>query len=172
VPRLPLISVVDDDVSGRESLPGLLETLGFSASPFASAGDFLASASLADTACLILEVSIPGMSGPRLQAELARRGLKIPTIYITAHIDLGLRNNLLAGGAVECVFKPFSGTDLRAALDRAPTAMILPAKFALRWGLPPTGRPWFFPRFHACRRLAWSHPSSHRRIPCAFRFAS
>jgi FixJ family two-component response regulator len=113
-----LISVVDDDVSSRESLPELLEMLGFAAMPFASAEDFLASDVLADTQCLILDVSMPGMSGPQLQCELSRRQLKIPIIFITAQCDHDLRADLLARGAAECLFKPFSEHDLRSALDR------------------------------------------------------
>ncbi len=111
-----LISVVDDDVSSRESLPGLLQTLGFAAMPFPSAEDFLASNVLADTQCLILDVSMPGMSGPQLQCELRRRELKIPIIFISGHCDRDLRADLLARGAVECLFKPFSEHDLRLAL--------------------------------------------------------
>jgi FixJ family two-component response regulator len=112
-----LISVVDDDVSSRESLPDLLEMLGFAATPFESAEAFLASDVLADTRCLILDVSLPGMSGPELQRELSRRRLKIPIIFITAHCDRDLRADLLARGAVECLFKPFSEHDLRSALN-------------------------------------------------------
>jgi FixJ family two-component response regulator len=112
------ISVVDDDVSSRESLPDLLQMLGFAAATFASAEAFLASDVLADTQCLILDVSMPGMSGPELQCELSRRGRKIPIIFITAHRDRDLRTELLARGAVECLFKPFSEHDLRSALDR------------------------------------------------------
>ena len=117
--HLALISVVDDDVSSREALPDLLQTLGFVALPFASAEEFLASNALANTRCLILDVSMPGMSGPQLQRELNRRDLKVPIIFITAHCDRDLRANLLARGAVECLFKPFSEQDLRSALDRA-----------------------------------------------------
>jgi FixJ family two-component response regulator len=112
-----LISVVDDDVSLRESLPDLLQTLGFTALPFASAEEFLESPALADTQCLILDVSLPAMSGPELQTELSRRQLKIPIIFITAHGDRDLRTDLIARGAVECLFKPFSEQDLRSALD-------------------------------------------------------
>jgi FixJ family two-component response regulator len=114
-----LISVVDDDVSSRESLPDLLQMLGFASVAFASAEDFLASDLLADTRCLILDVSMPGMSGPQLQSELSRRELNIPIVFITAHGDQYLRAELLARGAVECLFKPFSERDLRSALDRA-----------------------------------------------------
>lgn len=114
-----LISVVDDDVSSRESLPDLLHALGFAAMPFASAEEFLASDVLSVTRCLILDVSMPGMSGPQLQSELKRRKLKMPIIFITAHADSNLRADLLARGAVDCLFKPFSEQDLRFALDRA-----------------------------------------------------
>jgi|SRR5580658_3958488 FixJ family two-component response regulator len=114
-----LISVVDDDVSLRESLPDLLRMLGFDAMPFASAEEFLASDVLADTHCLILDVSMPGMSGRQLQAELSCREPNIPIIFITAHCDQDLRADLLARGAVECLFKPFSERDLRSALDCA-----------------------------------------------------
>jgi FixJ family two-component response regulator len=112
-----LISVVDDDVSTRESLPDLLRTFGFVARPFASAEEFLASNALADTRCLLLDVSMPGMSGPQLQRELIDRGLKMPIIFITAQHDRYLRADLLARGAVECLLKPFSERALRSALD-------------------------------------------------------
>jgi FixJ family two-component response regulator len=112
-----LIAVVDDDVSSRESLPDLLRTLGLAAMSFASAEDFLTSDVLADTQCLILDVSMPGMSGPQLQSELKRRELTIPIIFITGHRDRELRADLLARGAVECLFKPFSEHELRSALD-------------------------------------------------------
>jgi FixJ family two-component response regulator len=113
-----MISIVDDDVSSRESLPDLLQMFGFAAGSFASAEEFLASDALGRTQCLILDVSMPGMSGPQLQSELSRRGLGIPIIFVTAHCDAALRADLLARGAVECLFKPFSEQDLRAALDR------------------------------------------------------
>jgi FixJ family two-component response regulator len=112
-----LISVVDDDVSSRESLPELLRMLGFAAIPFASAEEFLASDALAHTRCLILDVSMPGMSGPQLQRELSRRELIMPIIFITGQRDQELRIELLARGAVACLFKPFSEQDLRSALD-------------------------------------------------------
>jgi FixJ family two-component response regulator len=111
--------VVDDDVSLRESLPDFLETLGFAALAFSSAEEFLASNALADTQCLILDVSMPGMSGPQLQSELKRRELKMPIIFVTANRDLDLRADLLARGAVECLFKPFSDYEMSSAVDRA-----------------------------------------------------
>jgi FixJ family two-component response regulator len=115
----PLVSVVDDDESVRESLPGLLREVGFAAQPFASAEEFLASDNFDKTKCLILDVAMPGMSGPDLQLELRRRGQKIPIIFITANIDDTIRPRLIAQGAVECLFEPFSETDLLQALNAA-----------------------------------------------------
>ena len=113
------ISIVDDDESVRESLPDLLVELGFSATTFGSAQEFLTSDYLSQTDCLILDVAMPGMSGPELQQELVRRGYHIPTIFITAHGDATTRPRLVAHGAVECLTKPFSDTALREALDSA-----------------------------------------------------
>ena len=114
-----LVSVVDDDESVRESLPDLLRELGFSAHAFSSAEEFLASGSVAETACLILDVAMPGMSGPELQRELRHRDHRIPTVFITAHRDDAVRPHLIEQGAVECLFKPFSETALLEALNVA-----------------------------------------------------
>jgi FixJ family two-component response regulator len=115
----PLISVVDDDESVRESLPDLLKEFGFSARAFSSAEEFLASNYLSQTRCLILDVAMPGLTGPDLQRELKRRRQEIPIVFITAHRDGNLRPRLIAEGAVECLFKPFSDSDLLAALNSA-----------------------------------------------------
>ena len=115
----PLISVVDDDESVRESLPDLLRELGFAARAFSSAEEFLASDILGRTRCLVMDVSMPGMSGPDLQQELRRRRQEIPVVFITAHGDEAVRPRLLAGGAVECLFKPFSEAALLDALNAA-----------------------------------------------------
>ena len=114
-----LVSVVDDDESVRESLPDLLKEFGFSAETFASAEQFLASDSVGKTRCLILDVAMPGMTGPDLQRELSRRGLPIRIVYITAHRDETMRPRLIEQGAVECLFKPFSDTALQQALSSA-----------------------------------------------------
>jgi len=119
IPERLLVSVVDDDESVRESLPDLLSEFGFTAEAFSSAEEFLRSNSVAKTRCLILDIAMPGMSGPELQRELARRGQAIPIVFITAHADETVRPRLLEQGAVECLFKPFSDTDLRKALDVA-----------------------------------------------------
>jgi FixJ family two-component response regulator len=111
--------VVDDDESVRESLPDLLREFGFAAHAFASAEEFLASDRMSETQCLILDIAMPGMSGPDLQRELALRQQEIPIIFITAHGDQTTRPRLLEQGAVECLLKPFSDTALRAALDAA-----------------------------------------------------
>ena len=117
--RRTLVSVVDDDQSVRESLPDLLRQFGFAARAFPSAGEFLASDCIAQSECLILDIAMPGMSGPELQQELTRRGQRIPIIFITAHRDETVRARLLEGGAVACLFKPFSEVALRQALDAA-----------------------------------------------------
>ena len=115
----PLISVVDDDESVRESLPDLLREFGFDAHAFSSAEEFLASESVADTNCLVLDVAMPGMSGPDLQQELKTREQSIPIVFITAARDASVRTRLLAQGAVECLFKPFEPADLVQALNAA-----------------------------------------------------
>jgi FixJ family two-component response regulator len=114
-----LVAVVDDDESVRESLPDLLREVGYAVQAFASAEDFLSSGDQLRTRCLILDVAMPGMSGPELQRELQRRGSAIPVVFITAHGDEAVRPGLLAQGAVDCLFKPFSETALLDALHSA-----------------------------------------------------
>jgi FixJ family two-component response regulator len=114
-----LVSVVDDDESVRESLPDLLRQFGFSAQAFSSAEAFLASEVVNETSCLILDVAMPGMSGPDLQEELIRRRQGIPIVFITANGDKTVRPRLLAQGAAECLFKPFSEAALLDALHAA-----------------------------------------------------
>jgi len=115
----PQVSVVDDSESVRESLPDLLEQAGFAVQAFASAEAFLDSPGPDDTGCLILDVGLPGMSGPDLMQELIRRGKLIPTVFITAQGDKSLRPRLLSQGAVACLFKPFSDTALLDAVESA-----------------------------------------------------
>ena len=115
----PLVSVVDDDESVRESLPDLLGEFGFTAEAFPSAEAFLASDHRGRTRCLILDVAMPGMSGPELQEELARRGHRIPIVFITAQRDESIRRRVLAAGAVDCLLKPFSDTALLRAVNTA-----------------------------------------------------
>ena len=115
----PLITVVDDDESVRESLPDLLREFGFEAQTFSSAEEFLASKSIADTSCLVLDVAMSGMTGPDLQRELILRDQKVPIVFITAHRDAAERLRLIAQGAVDCLFKPFEPGDLLQALNIA-----------------------------------------------------
>ena len=117
----PLISVVDDDESVREALPDLLREVGFAVQAFSSAEDFLASDDVHRTRCLILDVAMPGMTGPELQLELKRRGTALPVVFITAHADDATRQDLLDRGAVDCLFKPFSEAALLTTVEAALT---------------------------------------------------
>jgi FixJ family two-component response regulator len=114
-----LVSVVDDDESVRESLPDLLREFGFAVRAFSSAEEFLASDCKDQTKCLILDVGMPGMTGPELQHELKLRGQKIPIIFITALRDETIRSQVLGDGAIDCLFKPFSETALSEAVNAA-----------------------------------------------------
>jgi FixJ family two-component response regulator len=114
-----IVVVVDDDESVRESLPDLLKEFGFTVLTFSSAEEFLASGSVSRTRCLVLDVSMPGMTGLDLQKELRGRGDKIPIIFITGKRDEDIRKRVLEQGAVDILFKPFSDTALRQALNKA-----------------------------------------------------
>ena len=114
-----LVSVVDDDKSVRESLPDLLRMFGYAVQTFSSAEEFLASDYVGQTGCLILDISMAGMSGPDLQRELALQRYEIPIVFITAQGDESIRPRLLEQGAVECLSKPFSEAALLKALNDA-----------------------------------------------------
>jgi FixJ family two-component response regulator len=114
-----LVAVVDDDESVRESLPDLLAEFGFAVRAFSSAEEFLAGDGLEEIQCLILDIAMPGMSGPELQCELRRRRQDIPIVFISAQQDPSVRPRLLDAGAVECLFKPFSEAELLEALQAA-----------------------------------------------------
>jgi FixJ family two-component response regulator len=115
----PLVSVVDDDESVRESLPDLLGEFGFAARAFSSAEEFLASDCVDQSRCLILDVAMPGMSGPELQRELKLRRREIPIVFITGQREETVRPRVLEQGAIECLFKPFSDTALLEAVNSA-----------------------------------------------------
>jgi FixJ family two-component response regulator len=115
--KRPLVSVVDDDESVRESLPDLLREFGYAAKAFSSAEEFLASGYVDKTKCLITDIAMPGMSGPDLHSELRRREHRIPIIFITAHRLERMRTNLVEQGAVACLSKPFSDEALLEALN-------------------------------------------------------
>ena len=114
-----LITVVDDDISVRESLPDLLRSFGFEVAAFASAESFLASDSLGRAGCLILDIAMPGMTGPQLQEELIRRRHDIPIIFVTAHSDDRIIPRVLERGAVACLHKPLSEAVLLEAVSKA-----------------------------------------------------
>ena len=113
------ISIVDDDASIREALKSLMRSVQFDVAAFASAEEFLASERLNDTACLILDVNLPGMSGFELQSHLniERRG--IPIIFITAHADETSRQRALKGGAIDFLGKPVRREPLFKAIRSA-----------------------------------------------------
>jgi FixJ family two-component response regulator len=115
----PLISVVDDDDSVRESLRGLIRSVGFAVNVFASAEQFLESDHLSDTDCLILDVRMPGMNGLELQRKLATNHCEIPVIFVTAHGDGDARARALNAGAVDYLLKAFSEEALLNAIDSA-----------------------------------------------------
>jgi FixJ family two-component response regulator len=113
------VSVVDDDESVRESLPDLLREFGYAALAFSSAEEFLASEYVGQTGCLVLDIAMPGMTGPELQRELTRLNQRIPIVFITAHGDDSTCPRMLEQGAVECLSKPFSDEALLKALNAA-----------------------------------------------------
>jgi FixJ family two-component response regulator len=114
-----LVAVVDDDESVRESIPDLLRACGYPALAFASAEELLQSGDLVQIGCLILDIAMPGMSGPELQQELRHRGRGVPVVFITATAEEAIRPRLLEQGAVDCLFKPFSEASLMAAISAA-----------------------------------------------------
>ncbi len=116
-----LIAIVDDDDLIRNALQGLLKSVGLQAQAFASAEEFLQSGEQRQTACLIADIRMPGMSGLELQAKLNAERCRIPTIFITAHGDAKMRMQALRAGAVEFLAKPFDDEvllgNVRAALE-------------------------------------------------------
>ncbi len=113
------LAVVDDDESVRESLPDLLRQFGYAVTAFASARELLSSGRLPEFHCLILDIAMPGMSGPELHQELTRRGQTPPVIFITAQTDASVHATLLKRGAVAVLIKPFKESDLLSALKTA-----------------------------------------------------
>lgn len=116
---VPLISIVDDDESVRESLQGLIRSVGFAVKLFASANEYLVSAYLGKTDCLVLDVRMPKMNGLDLQRQLAINHKEIPVIFITAHGDIEERSRALKAGAVDYLLKPFSEEALLTAIGTA-----------------------------------------------------
>lgn len=117
--KRPLLSVIDDDESVRESLPDLLKEFGFTALTFSSAEEFLSSDQLDQTQCLILDIAMPGINGLDLQQELIRRGKAIPIVFITAQRDKSVQARAFKQGAVRLLLKPFTDTSLLEAVQAA-----------------------------------------------------
>ncbi|CAH0340842.1 response regulator [Rhizobium sp. CECT 9324] len=114
---LPLIAVIDDDLSVRESLLDLLEVSGYPAVTYSSAQDFLVSPTMSEIQCLVLDISMPGMNGVDLNLELKRRKVYIPVVFMTGHAQDALINEAKRAGT--CLFKPFAGRDLKEAIQEA-----------------------------------------------------
>jgi FixJ family two-component response regulator len=119
MPGIPLISIVDDDDAHRSSLENLIRSVGLRANGFSSAEAFLSSKHQPETRCLVLDVRMPGMSGPELQHRMAVANSPIPIIFITAHGDDAQRNQALEAGAVAFLHKPFYEEELLNAIDAA-----------------------------------------------------
>jgi FixJ family two-component response regulator len=119
--RAKKVAIVDDDELMRSALQGMLKSVGLQSQTFASAEEFLKSGQQHETACLIADIRMPGMSGLELQAQLNAEHCRIPTIFITAHGDTKMRMQALRAGAVEFLAKPFDDEVLlesvRAALE-------------------------------------------------------
>src|ERR1700760_4266846 len=114
-----VVSVVDDDESVRESLPDLLRSYGYEVEQYSSAQAFLDAGGADRTDCLVLDVSMPGMSGPDLQMELVRRGADVPIIFITSHTDQSIQPRVMKLGAVAYLFKPFGEAAIMEAVNAA-----------------------------------------------------
>jgi FixJ family two-component response regulator len=122
VPRQPMISIIDDDDSVREALWGLVRSVGYAVSTFASAEEFVNSDQLGKADCLILDVAMPGMGGIELQRRLVADHSPVPVIFITAHEDEGIRAQALRNGAEAFLIKPFSEDALLDAIQGALSA--------------------------------------------------
>jgi len=119
MPGIPLISIIDDDDALRSSLQNLIRSVGLRAQGFSSAEAFLSSNQVHETRCLVLDVRMPGMSGPELQRQMAVANSHIPIIFITAHADDAQRTQALEAGAVAFLHKPFYEEELLNAIEAA-----------------------------------------------------
>lgn len=115
----PTIFVVDDDASVRDAVSNLLESVGFDARPFASTEGFRNAPRPDTPSCLVLDIKLPGANGLDFQEALARAGISIPIIFITAHGDVPMASRAMKAGAVEFLMKPFQKEDLLTAIDHA-----------------------------------------------------
>jgi FixJ family two-component response regulator len=121
MPRVPLIAIVDDDDAWRNSLDNLIRSVGFRAEGFASAEAFLQSQRAPETACLILDMRMPGMNGLELQRQLGVANWHIPIIFVTVYADDDVRAHALAAGAVAFLSKPCREEDLLTTIEAALT---------------------------------------------------
>jgi len=119
LPKIPLVSIVDDDGFVRESTRGLIRSMGYAAETFVSAEEYLQSNRAADTACLISDIHMPGMNGADLQDRLIAEGHRTPIIFMTAFPDEAIRARVLKAGACGFLTKPFSDESLIECLDKA-----------------------------------------------------
>ena len=117
--NIPMIAIVDDDEIVREATQSLMRSLGYHASTFASADEFLKSDQAHETSCLITDVQMPGLSGIDLQDRLIARGHRIPIIFITGYPDDSVRARAMKAGAVAFLSKPYNHEHLLGYLDEA-----------------------------------------------------
>jgi FixJ family two-component response regulator len=115
----PVVYVLDDDAGIRESLDGLIRSVGLGVRTFGSAQEFLQSQPSSAPACLVLDVRLPGLSGLDLQTDLAQADIQIPVIFITGHGDIPMTVRAMKAGAVEFLTKPFRDQDLLDAIRLA-----------------------------------------------------
>jgi FixJ family two-component response regulator len=114
-----IIAIVDDDEPLREALGSVMKAAGFSPRTFASAEEFLACDDCDETACVILDVRLPGMSGIELQKELSKKNSQLPIVFVTAHGDSSLRDSLIRAGAAAFFYKPVRSDALLKEIRRA-----------------------------------------------------
>lgn len=114
-----VIAIVDDDEPLRQALGSVVKAAGFSPRTFASVEEFLACDNCDDTACLILDVRLPGMSGIELQQQLSQQNKRIPIVFVTAHGDASLRDSLMRAGAAAFLYKPVRSDALLKEIRRA-----------------------------------------------------
>lgn len=114
-----IVFVIDDDVSVRDALTNLLDSVGLQAQTFESAQEFLIHPRPDIPSCLILDAKLPGISGPEFQDELRKRGIKLPIIFITAHGDVPMTRRVMKAGAIEFLTKPFQKGELLSAIHQA-----------------------------------------------------
>jgi FixJ family two-component response regulator len=117
--KVSMISIIDDDESVRHAVDGLVRSLGYASATFASAEQFLDSATLLETSCIVTDVQMKGLSGVELQDRLVTVGHQMPIVFMTAFPDACTRSRAMQAGAVGFLSKPFEEESLIACLDKA-----------------------------------------------------